>query len=309
MALLQLVPYNTKINFIGFRHITFALAMIVFFLSGFGYFTKGLNFGIDFQGGYIFELKTKESQNLTELRTSFDGLKLGDVSIQEFGSDQDLLIRVEKNDTLEQEEVIEKVKSLFPEDTDYRRVETVGPKVGEELIGNAIKALALALSAMLIYIGIRFEWQFAACAVVALAHDCAAIFLLFCFFPFEFNETSIIAILITAGYSINDSIVIFDRIRENMRHFKKMEMKELINKSINDTLSRTMLTATTTLMALFALYLFGGKVIAAFSFPIIIGIIVGSFSSICLAAPLLLFLNLKRPDEEPSLEQSAVNRA
>lgn len=309
MALLRLIPDNTKFNFVGIKNATFIIAFFVFCISIFGVFNKGLNFGIDFQGGYIFEVKTKNPINLDETRSLFSKANLGDVSIQQFGEDNELLIRVEKNEDLSQEKVIEKVKSLFSKDTDYRRIETVGPKVGEELIENATKALIFSLIAMLLYVAVRFEWQFSLCATVALFHDCAAIFILYSFFPFEFNETSIIAILITVGYSINDTIVIFDRIRENMHHFKKMDLSELINKSINETLSRTILTAGTTLIALVCLYLFGGKVIAAFSFPIIIGILAGTFSSICLAAPMLLSLNIKRPsiddddNENPNIEK------
>jgi preprotein translocase SecF subunit len=211
------------------------------------------------------------------------------------------LIKVERKNEDDQAELkpIELVKSTLGQGVDYRKIETVGPKVGSELVRNGIKAVGFALIAMLIYIAIRFEWQFALCAIMALAHDCMAILGLFCLFPLEFNETAIIAVLITAGYSINDTIVIFDRIRENIRTFKKMSLDQLINKSLNETLSRTTLTATTTLLALLALYFFGGSIISTFSTPILIGILIGSFSSICLAAPLLLHLNLKT-ESKPS---------
>lgn len=300
MALLKLIPQNTKINFVGFRFVTFAISCVIVLASLGSFATKGLNYGIDFLGGYILEVRMEQTPDIPELRDRLMQLGLGEVALQQFGGEKELLVRVERQekegqtDQSAQDHAISKIKQVLGAGTEYRRVETVGPKVGSELISNAMKAIAFSLIAMLIYIAIRFEWQFAACAILALGHDCIAILGLFSLFPFEFNETSIIAVLITAGYSINDTIVIFDRIRENMRKFKRMELGELINKSINETLSRTTLTASTTLLALLALYFFGGKVISAFSLPIIIGILIGSFSSICLAAPLLLNLNLKR---------------
>ena len=239
-----------------------------------------------------------EAVDVSELREKLSNLHLGEVALQQFGADRDLLIKVERqegNDSA-QETAIQKVKETLGPNVDYRKVETVGPKVGGELVQNGIKAVGFALIAMLAYIAIRFEWQFAVCAILALAHDCIAILGLFSIFPLEFNETAIIAVLITAGYSINDTIVIFDRIRESLKKYKKLNLSEIINRSLNETLSRTTLTATTTLLALLALYFFGGKVISTFSLPIIVGIIIGSFSSICLAAPLLLYLHLKRSD-------------
>ncbi len=298
MRRLQIVPYNTNINFIGFRFITFTIAAFICVTSLLSIVTKGLNYGIDFRGGYIFEVKMPEAVNVSELRERLSNLHIGEVALQQFGADKDLLIKVERQegDDSAQETAIQKVKETLGANVDYRKVETVGPKVGGELVRNGIKAVGFALIAMLIYIAVRFEWQFAVCAILALAHDCVAILGLFSIFPLEFNETAIIAVLITAGYSINDTIVIFDRIRESLKKHKKLNLSEIINKSLNETLSRTTLTATTTLLALLALYFFGGQVISTFSLPIIIGIIVGSFSSICLAAPLLLYLHLKRSD-------------
>lgn len=303
MALIRLVPHDLNINFVGHRFITFAISLIVIIGTLVTIATKGINYGIDFEGGYIFEVRMAEKPDVPKLRDQLLALNLGDTSIQEFGKDNDLLIRVERkikegeNETAAQEKAISLIKESLGSSTQFRRVETVGPKVGSELVTNSLKAVLLALMAMLIYIAIRFEWQFAVCGIVALLHDTVAILGIFSVLPFEFNETAIIAILITAGYSINDTIVIFDRIRENIRKYRKMDLGQLINRSVNETLSRTILTASTTLMALIALYLFGGKVISSFSLPIIIGIVVGSFSSICLASPLLLYLNLKRGEE------------
>ncbi len=296
MRRLHLVPYNTTINFMGFRYITFMIAAVIAVGSLGGLLTRGLNYGVDFRGGFILEVRMPDTPHVPDLRDRLSGLKIGEVAIQQFGTERDLIIKVERQEGNEdaQENAIEKIKTTLGAGVDYRKIDTVGPKVGSELVRNGLKAVAFALAAMLIYIALRFEWQFAICAILALGHDCIAILGLFSLFPFEFNETAIIAILITAGYSINDTIVIFDRIRENITKYKKLTLPELINKSLNETLSRTTLTATTTLLALLALYFFGGKVISTFSLPIIIGILIGSFSSICLAAPLLSYLRLSR---------------
>lgn len=300
---LRIIPYHTKIDFVGIRFVTFSICLLVIAASLMSFGTKGLNYGIDFRGGFILEVRLPRKPDIPVLRTRIDQLNLGEVSLQDFGKDNTLLIRLErheeegKEDAQVQSETLEKIKGALGAGVDYRKVETIGPKVGSELIRNALNAIGLALLAMLVYIAIRFEWQFAACAIMALIHDCIAILGLFSLFPLEFNENAVIAILITAGYSINDTIVIFDRIRENIRKYKKMSLSELINKSLNETLSRTLLTASTTLLALLALYIWGGKVISTFTLPIIIGIAIGSFSSICLAAPLLLYLRLKRGED------------
>lgn len=313
MALLKLVSHNLKIDFVGYRLVTFMIAAIISIGTISTMMVKGINYGIDFEGGYIVEVRTPEKPDVTTLRDRLNQLDLGEASIQNFGGERDLLIRVERktqegaSEEAAQEKAISAIKSVVGETADYRRIETVGPKVGSELISNSLKAVGFALLAMLLYIAIRFEWQFAVCGIVALAHDTIAVLGIFSVLPFEFNETAIIAILITAGYSINDTIVIFDRIRENIRKYRKMALADLINKSVNETLSRTILTASTTLIALLALYFWGGKVISSFSLPIIIGILVGSFSSICLAAPLLLYLNVKRGEEGQPQDKISAN--
>ena len=305
MKRLRLIPENTNIDFIRLRPLTFLIALIIIVGSCIGFFKKGLNYGIDFKGGYIFEVRMPKVPNLEELRKSFEELKLGEVAIQSFGDSKDLLIKLERHedaDNAGQAYALDAVKKVLGPDVDFYKTETVGPKVGRELIQNGLKAVAFALIAMLVYIAIRFEWQFALCAILALMHDCVAILGLFSVFPLEFNETAIICILITAGYSINDTIVIFDRIRENIRKYKNVALSQIINRSVNETLSRTTLTATTTLLALLALYFFGGKIISTFSIPIIIGILVGSFSSICLASPLLLHMKF-HDQHEPKPEK------
>jgi preprotein translocase subunit SecF len=273
--------------------ISLAVAVVV---TCFAFMTfKGLNYSIDFKGGYIFEVTLPGEPAIQELRDELGSLGLGEVSIQQFGGKNNLMIRLGRaEDGKEQEMAIQKVRNALGTDAVYKKVETVGPKVGSELVSNAIKAVTFALLAMLCYIAIRFEWQFGICAVAALLHDCAIIFGMFSIFPLEFSETSITAVLLTASYSINDTVVIFDRIRETLRRHKTMNIKDVINLSLNETLSRTTLTATTTLLAVLALYLFGGKVIAAFALPIMVGIIVGTFSSIFVASPLLTCLNLRR---------------
>jgi preprotein translocase subunit SecF len=269
---------------------------------------KGMNYGIDFKGGYIFEVKMPVEPDIQGLREKLGSLGLGEVAIQQFGNKEDLMVKLEKSEEgKEQSIAIQKVKDTLGKDVIYKKIETVGPKVGNELVSNAIKAVAFALAAMLLYIAIRFEWQFGICAVTALFHDCIIVFGMFSIFPIEFSETSITAVLLTASYSINDTVVIFDRIRENLRKFQKMKLNELINLSLNETLSRTTLTATTTVLAVMSLYLFGGKIIAALALPIIVGIIVGTVSSIFVASPLLMFLNIKREKFEDKPKQDAAN--
>ncbi|MBQ8651322.1 MAG: protein translocase subunit SecF [Alphaproteobacteria bacterium] len=299
MFRLHLIPYGTKFDIVGKSKYMLALAATIIVVCLSFIMFKGLNYGIDFKGGYIFEVRMPSEPNVPALREQLGKLDLGEVAIQQFGAKEDLLIKLEKPQEGEgQAAAIQKVRDTLGEGVVYKKVETVGPKVGSELVSNAIKAVTFALIAMLIYIAVRFEWQFGVCAVVALLHDCAIIFGMFSIFPLEFSETSITAVLLTASYSINDTVVIFDRIRENLKRHRKMEMSELINLSLNGTLSRTTLTATTTLLAVLSLYLFGGKVIAAFALPIMVGIIVGTFSSIFVASPLLKFFNIKREDEK-----------
>jgi preprotein translocase subunit SecF len=309
MFRLHLIPYGTKFDIVGMSRYVLSAAVVVM-LACLAFMTfKGLNYSIDFNGGYIFEVKMPKAPDIQSLRDRLGSLGLGDVSIQQFGSESDLMIRLGKSEDGEgQAKAIQQVKDVLGKGVTYKKIETVGPKVGSELVSNAIKAVTFALVAMLIYIAIRFEWQFGVCAVVALFHDCAIIFGMFSIFPIEFSETSITAVLLTASYSINDTVVIFDRIRENLKRYKNMDMKELINMSLNGTLSRTTLTATTTLLSVLALYLFGGKVIAAFALPIMVGIVVGTFSSIFVASPMLMFLDIRRDRYEEKGPQAANTR-
>jgi preprotein translocase subunit SecF len=299
MALLTPVPYDTKIDFVGQRFISIGLSLFISAASIIGLFSIGLNYGVDFKGGYLIEIRTEQPANLDEMRTKLDALGFGEVKLQEAGSPNDIMIRVEKKETEggQTNETIEKVKAALGDKVEYRRTETVGSKVSESLKKNGILAVGFALLAMLVYIWFRYEWQYGLCGIMALVHDCITVLGFYVFTGLEFNETAIIAILTTAGYSINDTVVIYDRIRENVRKFKKLNMMELINHSVNDTLSRTVLTSSTTLIALFGLYWFGGRVIELFTLPMIVGIAVGTYSSIFVSSVLLIYFTPPRGDE------------
>lgn len=294
---LQIIPYNTNYDFVGKKNIIFSILTAITLLCLGSVFFHGFNYGIDFKGGLLLDIRTPEPADLGKLRSDLSGLVHGEVTLQEFGSSNDVLIRVERQPGGDEAQLaaLAKIKEKIGTNVDYRSVVTVGPKVSEDLIRNGIYAVIWSLVAMLVYVWFRFEWQFGVCAVITLAHDAIIVLGLFSIFQLEFNETAIIAVLITITYSINDTVVIYDRIRENLRKFKKMPMAELVNHSINETLSRTILTSTTTLLSLLGLYFFGGPVIAAFSLPIIVGISAGTISSITISAPLLLFMGM-RPD-------------
>ena len=289
MALLN-IPHPTRIPFIQWRWLSYVLSGVFIAFSLFFFAFKGLNYGIDFKGGVSVEIRLQSSPDLSDLRMRLGTALARDVSIQSFGSPQDLLIRIEKKDDLEGDgaAVLKIVKEVLPADVEYRQIETIGPKMGRELVRNGIVAVLASLIAMLGYIWFRFEWRFGIAAFFALLNDCLWVFGLFSIFRLEFNETAIVAFLITASYSINDTVVIFDRIRENKQKYQKLPLGEMINLSINETLSRTILTSATTLLALAILYLFGGPTIASFSLPIFFGIAVGTYSSICIASPLLM---------------------
>lgn len=299
MEFYKLIPHDTKINFVGFRKYTYFLSAFVVLMSILGFFFNGLNFGIDFRGGYLLEVRTTQEITVGDLRSKLGTLDLGgEPSVQEFGSQHDFLIRiphVESKDKKDSHAVsLDKVKATLGDNVEYRKVETIGPKVGQELVHNALIAVIVSLIAIMIYIWMRFEWQFAICSVGALAHDCIVLMGLYSLVHyFEFSANSIVALLMTACYSVHDTVVVFDRIRENLVTCRTMTLAEILNKSMNETLSRTVLTSVTTLLSLLALCFFGGKVIFDFCFPILFGLMFGTFSSICLAAPLLLFTGVR----------------
>jgi preprotein translocase subunit SecF len=296
MRLISLVPTNTKINFLKFRKIAAVLSLLLCVASAGIFSAKGLNFGIDFRGGILIEIRTQGPADISKLRGTLSGLGLGEVQLQEFGQASDVLIRIERQAGGEKAQLVavELAKKALGNEVNYRRTEFVGPKVGGELIEAGLTAVLLALGAMLVYIWFRFEWQFGVGAVVALLHDVLLTIGIFALLGLEFNLSTVAAILTIAGYSINDTVVVYDRVRENLRKYKQMPLTELLNVSINGTLSRTLLTSVTTLLALSALYFFGGEVLAGFSFAMIWGVIVGTYSSIFIAVPLLVYMKLRR---------------
>ena len=296
MRLISLVPVGTKINFLKFRKMAAVFSLFLCVASVGLFAVKGLNFGIDFRGGILLEIRTPGAANMSKLRASLGGLGLGEVQLQEFGQPTDVLIRIERQAGGEKAQLVavEIAKKALGDEVNYRRTEFVGPKVGGELIEAGITAVLLALGAMLVYIWFRFEWQFGVGAVIAILHDVLLTIGIFSLLGLEFNLSTVAAILTIAGYSINDTVVVYDRVRENLRKFKQMPLTELLNVSINATLSRTLLTSVTTLIALLALYLFGGEVLRGFSFAMIWGVLVGTYSSIFIAVPLLVYMNLRR---------------
>ena len=291
---------NFNINFFKYRKIAFLLSLVVIFLSIFLFISKNLNLGIDFKGGIMVEAKFVDAPDLSILRDKIDNLEIGNSEIQEFGDSNTILFRLEKvdNRNMTQEEIITKLKGELDENTDYRRVEFVGPKVGKELKSVAIKAILFSLIAMFIYIWFRFSgWQFGLGALVALFHDVLSTIGFFSLTQIEFNLASIAAILTIAGYSINDTVVVFDRIRENLVKTEK-ELKVLLNLSINQTLSRTLMTSITTLLALLALFVFGGEVVKGFVSAMMWGVLIGTYSSIFIASPLILLFGFKQIKKE-----------
>ncbi len=301
IQLLKIVPDGTNIPFMSWRKIAITLSIIAAIGSMGLFFTKGLNLGIDFKGGSAIEIQAKDGlADIGEIRARISGLGLGDVSVQGFGTPKDVLIRIEEQpggDTAQQEAVKKVYQALGDEDYEIRRTESVGPTVSGELAIAGLIAVLSALGAVLVYIWFRFEWQFAVGAIIALAHDVILTIGLYSLVGLEFNLSSIAAILTIVGYSLNDTVVVYDRVREFLRKFRKLTIHDLLNKSINATLSRTVLTSITTLIALLSLVIFGGEVIRGFTISMTWGVLVGTYSSIFIAAPILLYFNVKSREE------------
>lgn len=295
----QAHPGKARFDFINKRKVAYIASGLLFALTLVMLLTRGLNFGIDFSGGIAVEIRTENEVPLQELRSTLNRPEFGEVSLQHLDNPTDILIRLTPASDEEDAQIkaVETLKSIlqetFADKVDYRKVDYVGPQVGSELIQAGALSLGLAFLAILVYVWLRFEWQFGVGAIIALIHDGLLTLGLFSLLGLEFNLTSIAAILTVIGYSINDSVVIYDRIRENMRRYKKMPMDELINLSLNNTLSRTILTGGSTIAALLALVLFGGDVIFGFSLAVMFGVIIGTYSSIFVAAPVLLFFNVR----------------
>ena len=306
----QFVPPDTKIDFVGQRTITWIVSALLTVVPIILIATVGLNFGIDFQGGTLIEIKTKEAQaDLADIRTKISGLGIGEVQIQEFGAPNDVLIRVSAQPTeQEQQASIAKVKQALGDGVEYRRIEVVGPTVSNELIAGGTIAVVVAMIGILIYVWFRFEWQFAVAAIASLIHDVTGTIGLYALLQLEFNLSSIAAILTIIGYSLNDKVVIFDRVRENLRKYKRMPLVELLDLSINETLSRTVLTHVTTFLALLPFLFVGGEAIYGFALAMCFGIVIGAYSSIFVASPLQLILGVRR-DAFAVSPESAKGRA
>ena len=301
MKLLRLIPSDTNIDFLSIKKFTFLFSILIVSGTFISLFFNNLNYGIDFKGGILLEVRAKnvEKSNINELRQKVLTLNAGEISIQNFGKEGDFLIRIQKQDGDQKQQIamIEKVQTLINSDYSIRRSEFVGPTVGDELKTAGIYAVSLSLLAIMVYIWFRFEWQFSIAAIIALVHDVISTIGLFSVLQLEFNLATIAAILTTAGYSINDTVVIFDRVRENLRRYKSKDHYYIYNKSINETLSRTVITSVTTLIALFIIFFFGGAVLSDFALAMIWGVLIGTFSSIFVAVSILTFFDINKGEK------------
>jgi len=286
------IPFNKfykLFNILSLSLILISLLLLIF---------KGLNYGVDFKGGTLIEVRSLDKTlNIADLRKSFNKLNLGDVTVKKFGNENDYVVKFEKKQSIE-ENFIENIKIELKKDIgdifEFRRVESVGPKVSAELLKSGVIAIALSLGAMLIYIWIRFEWQFSLGAITALFHDIIITLGFFSLLNLEINLSIVAAVLTIVGYSMNDTVVIFDRVRENLKKFSDIKIYEITNISINQTLSRTLITSITTLLALVSIFIFGGAILKGFSFAMILGVIIGTYSSIYIANPILVRLNVSQ---------------
>ena len=285
----------SNINFVSkFKKANF-ISIIIFVLSIILISFKGLNYGIDFKGGTLIELRTETSIDTSLIRESLRTMNLGDVNVKKFGKKGDYLIKVEQKNSNNSSLIPEIKKTLsdyLNTEVDFRRVENVGPKVSSELLQSSVIAITLALAAMLFYIWVRFEWQFSVGSIIALFHDVTITLGIFSLLSLEINLSIIAAVLTIVGYSMNDTVVIYDRIRENLLKYNKISISDIANLSINETLARTIITSVTTLLALFSIYILGGEILRGFSFAMILGVIIGTYSSIFVASPILKFFKV-----------------
>ena len=284
-----------NINFVSKFKNANIISIIFFILSLFLITFKGLNYGIDFKGGTLIELRTESSINASSIRDSLNSMDLGDVNVKKFGKEGDYLIKVEQKNTNNSKlipEIKKKLSDNLNADIDFRRVENVGPKVSTELLESSVIAISLALAAMLFYIWVRFEWQFSVGSIIALFHDVIITLGIFSILSLEINLSIIAAVLTIVGYSMNDTVVIYDRIRENLYKYNKISISDIANLSINETLARTIITSVTTLLALLSIYILGGEILRGFSFAMILGVLIGTYSSIFVASPILKFFKV-----------------
>ena len=298
--MLKNINFVSKFKKANFISITIFILSIVFITF------KGLNYGIDFKGGTLIELRTDTSINSSAIRDTLTSMNLGDINVKKFGKDGDFLIKVEQK-TSNDNNLISEVKTALINnlnaEVDFRRVENVGPKVSTELLESSVIAISLALAAMLFYIWVRFEWQFSVGSIIALFHDVTITLGIFSVLSLEINLSIIAAVLTIVGYSMNDTVVIYDRIRENLLKYTKISISDVANLSINETLARTIITSLTTLLALFSIYILGGEILRGFSFAMILGVIIGTYSSIFVASPILKFFKVNYKTLEKDQEK------
>ena len=288
----KIIPFNNLYKTFNLVSIILIIISLLLLLI------KGLNYGVDFKGGTLIEIRTNDKNiSISDLRRSFNKMNLGDVTVKQFGSENDFIVKFEKRNSNKSnfiEEIKNELTNFIGNNYNFRRVENVGPKVSSELLKSGIIAIGLSLAAMLIYIWIRFEWQFSLGAIIAIFHDVIITLGIFSLFSFEINLSIVAAVLTIVGYSMNDTVVIFDRVRENLKKYSDIKIFELTNISINETLSRTIITSITTLIALLSIYFFGGEILKGFSLAMILGVIFGTYSSIYIANPILVFLNVSQ---------------
>ena len=288
MKIVQFNKFYKQLNILSLLLIVVSLNLLLF---------KGLNYGVDFKGGTLIEIRiNQDTTKISLIRDSFNQMNLGDVSVKNFGNENDYIVKFEKQNSNDPKFIVNIKKKLTNSigNVEFRRVENVGPKVSAELLKSGIIAIALSLAAMLLYIWIRFEWQFSLGAILALFHDVIITLGIFSLFSLEINLSIVAAVLTIVGYSMNDTVVIFDRVRENLKKYADIKIFELTNISINETLSRTIITSITTLLALLSIYLFGGEILKGFSLAMILGVIFGTYSSIYIANPILVMLKVSQ---------------
>ncbi len=299
MKLLRLIPDNTRFGFMRFRAVTFPFSALGSLVAVVAFLWLGMNVGIDFKGGTVVEMQARGAQaNVSAIREKASALGLGDVEVQEYGTVRDVLLRVglQPGDEKSQMLVVDKLRATFEGDYEFRRQEVVGPRVSEELIQNGTIGVLLAILVILIYLWLRYEWQFAVGATIATMHDLVLTIGFFSVTRIQFDQTSIAAILTIIGYSLNDTVVVYDRVRELLRKYKKMPLYDLLDLSMNSTLSRTVITSVTTLIALIILAIWGGDSIFSFCVSMLFGVLIGTYSSIFIAAPILIYLGVKTGD-------------
>ena len=303
MKLLRLAPENTKFGFMRFRRVSYPFSAVLSILSVVLFLTVGMNFGIDFSGGTLIELRANSgTADIAKLRHLAEGMEVGAVEVQGFGTPADVVLRfgLQPGGDAAQEGAVNKIKGVIGSDYTVRRTEVVGPRVSGELVQSGTLGIVLSIVAVLCYLSFRFEWQFAVGAIIATMHDLLLTVGFFAITHLEFNTTSIAAILTIVGYSLNETVVVLDRIREMMRKYRKVSTSDLIDMSVNAVLPRTIMTATTVFLALLSLVLFGGEVIRSFSLAMIWGIFVATYSSIFICSPMLIYLGLRHETTEPA---------